>query len=166
MADIQVHENGTLIWNEKTYRCAIGKNGCTEDKKEGDGKTPIGCFPVGELFYRADKIEKPNTVLPLHATRTIDGWCDDPDNSRYNTFVKLPYEASAEKLWREDDIYDIVLTLGYNDNPIVPGKGSAIFLHIARENYSGTEGCIALSLPDMLEILSTIQNNTLVCIQK
>lgn len=142
-----------LIFNGKTYRCAIGKGGFAADKHEGDGCTPLGTFALRECWYRADRLKKPRTHLPLRIISAQDGWCDDPESPDYNKHVKLPYSFSHEELWREDHRYDLIVPLGYNDGPILPGKGSAIFMHIAAPGYTGTEGCVALAQEDLLEIL-------------
>ncbi len=137
----------------KTYSCSVGKKGFSDDKKEGDGKTPFGIFPLRELWCRADKIKQPDTQLPVRIITQNDGWCDDINSPDYNKHIILPYNFSHEKLWREDDVYDLIIPLGYNDSSIIKGKGSAIFLHIAKPDYSGTEGCVALAKNDLLEIL-------------
>lgn len=170
-----------LTFSGKTYKCAIGKNGFSADKKEGDGRTPLGIFPLRECWYRADKIEKPQTNLPVKIIHENDGWCDDAESPDYNRNIKLPYNLSHEKLWRDDDItnphvgfvstkkysiYDLIIPIGYNDSPAVVGKGSAIFIHIARENYEPTEGCVALKLPDLLEILPFLYNKAVIEIKK
>lgn len=134
-------------------RCAVGRNGMIRDKREGDGGTPVGVWPVRRVFYRPDKLDRPETALRIVELSPADGWCDAPTDRNYNRMVKLPYPASAEDMWRQDDIYDIVVELGYNDDPVVPGKGSAIFLHLARPNYSGTAGCVAVALKDMRALL-------------
>lgn len=146
----------------KTYRCAIGKNGFSADKKEGDGCTPLGAYSLRECWYRADKIAKPDTKLPLKIIHEDDGWCDDPKHPDYNKHVKLPFSASHEKMCREDDRYDMVIPLGYNDAVIVPGKGSAIFMHVAKPDVSGTEGCVALKAADLLEILRHFDGDTVI----
>lgn len=144
----------------KTYTIATGKNGFSAEKREGDNCTPIGEYALRECWYRADKLAAPQTKLPLRVIQPDDGWCDAPDHPAYNTHVKLPFAASHEKLWREDDVYDVVVPLGYNDAPIEPGKGSAIFMHVARPGYVGTEGCVALALPDLLEVLEQADSET------
>jgi len=162
MADIVVTGN-QLSFNGKTYRCAIGKGGFSEHKKEGDGATPIGVFLLRECWYRADKTAKPKTLLPLQEILQTDGWCDDPKSQDYNRLVELPYDCSHEKLFREDDMYDLIMPLGYNDDTVEPGKGSAIFIHVAREYYEPTEGCVALAKVDLLEILKNCSAQT--CIE-
>ena len=137
------------------------------DKREGDGATPIGCFPIRKVFYRPDKFEgSPETIFPTQALTQDDGWSDDVNLPEYNQLVKLPYHGSHEKLWRDDNLYDIIITIGYNDDPPIAGKGSAIFMHVAREEYTPTAGCIALSREDLLEILRTADATIQVCIQE
>ena len=140
-----------------SYPCALGKGGVSARKREGDGATPSGVLALRRVLYRADKIEKPKTALPVAAIESDDGWCDDPDDPFYNRQIKLPYKARAERLWRGDDLYDVVVVLGYNDDPIVKGKGSAIFLHVASADMGATEGCVALNLPDLAEVLRQIR---------
>lgn len=153
---------------EKTYRCSIGKGGIREDKKEGDGATPVGEFTLRRIFYRADRINFENikTKLPVQALSPDDGWCDDVNYSEYNTYVKLPFSGSHEKLWRQGHLYDLIVVVGYNDNPVEKGKGSAIFIHIAREGYQPTAGCVAFQKEDLLEILSRLTPETLIKISK
>lgn len=156
---LRVVSNSEMIVDGKTYRIAIGKKGFAADKREGDNCTPLGTFLLREVWYRADKIAKPETNLPLKIIAQDDGWCDAPGHPDYNKHVKLPFAASHEKLWREDDVYDVVVPLGYNDDPPVAGKGSAIFMHVARPAYEGTEGCVALRLEELLELLVKIGPN-------
>lgn len=158
--------SNSLLFNEKTYICAIGKGGFSHDKKEGDGATPIGEFVLRECWYRADKISAPETSLPLKVIYAGDGWCDDPKSTQYNKHIQLPFHFSHEKLWREDDVYDLIIPLGYNDEEPIPGKGSAIFMHVARENYEPTEGCVALAKSDLLEILLNITPETRIVIRQ
>ena len=142
-------KDGAVVdWGQGPRRAAIGLPGIAVKRGEGDGITPIGAFPVREIFYRADRIPKPQTSLPARAIEKDDGWCDAPDDPNYNRLVKLPYPASTEQMWRQDHLYDLVVVLGYNDDPVVPGKGSAIFLHLARPDYSHTQGCVALAYGD------------------
>ena len=143
-----------LDWGAGKRRAAIGPGGIAIKGGEGDGITPRGSFPVREVFYRADRISKPVTRLPLRALEKDDGWCDAPGDPNYNRPVKLPYPASAEQMWREDHLYDLVAVLGYNDDPVVLGKGSAIFLHLAREGYPPTAGCVALTDHDLRAALA------------
>ncbi len=149
------HVDGTLTLNQHSVRCALGKGGVrpANDKREGDGASPLGIWPIRYVFYRPDRLSAPETALKTVALTPDDGWCDDPASDRYNQFVRLPFAGSHEKLWRDDHVYDLIVVLGHNDDPVVPDMGSAIFAHLARTDYSGTEGCVALALPDMLELL-------------
>lgn len=165
-AAIRISADGTLILGNASYRCSLGQNGVTGDKREGDLKTPLGSFPLRECWYRADRIDAPKTALPLRVIEKDDGWCDDPKSEFYNQPVKLPFEPSHEELWREDRKYDIIVTLGYNDQPLrIPGRGSAIFLHVAPEGYPATQGCVGLSMPDLLEVLAQVKPGTLLCVE-
>jgi L,D-peptidoglycan transpeptidase YkuD (ErfK/YbiS/YcfS/YnhG family) len=125
-------------------------------KREGDGATPIGQWRVREVLYRPDRVRRPATSLPVRAMRRHDGWCDAAADRNYNRLVRLPYPASAEPLWRQDALYDVVVVLGCNDHPRVRGRGSAIFLHVARPGYAPTEGCIALARGHVLRLLERL----------
>lgn len=140
------------------FACAIGKNGVVpqQDGREGDGKTPLGTYQIRYGLYRTDRIVLPPTKLVFWQIRRDDGWCDDPNDPAYNRPVRLPYLARVEKLWRESSIYDIIIVLSHNDNPPVSNMGSAVFLHIAREAYAPTEGCVAVSQTDMLRLISKL----------
>jgi len=146
-----------LDWGAGPRRCAIGPAGIGSKTGEGDGVTPQGIFAIREIFYRPDRIAKPNAHLPLRATAPDDGWCDAPDDPNYNRLVKLPYGASAEQMWRDDALYDLVAVIGFNDDPVIPGKGSAIFLHLAKEDYAATAGCVALARGDLLAALEQLR---------
>lgn len=161
---IQVKGN-QLKLNGKTYTCAIGKNGFSKNKSEGDLATPIGEYPLREVLFRADKLSKPETKLPISIIQQNQGWCDAPADPNYNKKITLPYAASHEKLWRDDNLYDVVITLGYNDAPPIPGKGSAIFMHVAKPQYEGTEGCIALKIDDLREVLKQANPQTVIRIE-
>jgi L,D-peptidoglycan transpeptidase YkuD (ErfK/YbiS/YcfS/YnhG family) len=154
-------ESWCLEWQGHTYHCAIGRGGLAPEgrKKEGDGCTPCGTFRLRRLYYRADKVAPGHLPAGLNPTPLSqeDGWCDDPGDRAYNTFVKLPYAGRHERLWRpDDDLYDLIIPLSYNDGPIVRGAGSAIFMHVARPGYLPTAGCVALDKHDLLAILATV----------
>lgn len=147
-------------WFEAAGRrlpCALGRGGRRVEKREGDGATPVGRFPLRRLLYRADRMARPATALAVRAIARDDGWCDDPaDPAHYNRLVRLPHASRAEHLWRPDHLYDLVLVLGHNDDPPQPGRGSAIFLHLARPEYAPTEGCIALARAHLLWLLTRL----------
>lgn len=144
------------------YACRIGRAGLTAEKREGDLMTPIGRFPLRVCYFRPDRLEKPVTLLSTIALSPDDGWCDDPRDPLYNQHVKLPFAASHEKLWRDDHVYDLIIPMGYNDDPIQPGHGSAIFLHLMRDDGVGTEGCLALKREDLQALLPRLSAQTLV----
>lgn len=141
---------------EFTFRCVAGKGGLlpAAEKREGDGASPIGVWPLRRVLYRPDRVAAPETLLPTQPIQPNDGWCDAPQDAHYNRPVTLPYPASAERMWRDDAVYDIVVILGHNDDPVVPGHGSAIFWHLAREDWRPTEGCVAVAQTDMLRALA------------
>ncbi len=155
------HE-ATLEFAGQNYRCALGKSGITHHKTEGDHASPIGQYPIRAVYYRADRIAKPETSLECIVIQPNDGWCDDPAHALYNQKIQLPFDASHETLWRDDHLYDIVVVLGHNDNPPIPGKGSCIFMHVAQEDYSGTEGCVALSIQDLQVVLTSVRKDTFI----
>jgi len=153
MTDIIVRKDGTASMGPHRFRCALGRSGLSATKREGDGATPIGCFALRRALYRPDRLAPPQTALPTEPIAADDGWCDDPAHGSYNRPVRLPFDASCERLFRDDHVYDIVVVLGHNDDPPVPFAGSAIFLHLARPDYGPTEGCVALALRDLLTVL-------------
>ena len=154
--EILVTPSGELSWDGQRCRCALGPRGVRVDKREGDGATPAGAFPLRRVLYRADRLQHPVTRLALAPLAENDAWCDDPQDPHYNQQLRLPYPASHEHLWRGDHLYDVIVVLGYNDAPVVPGRGSAIFLHVARPDYGPTAGCVALALADLLALLAAV----------
>jgi L,D-peptidoglycan transpeptidase YkuD (ErfK/YbiS/YcfS/YnhG family) len=148
---------GTLRFGGLRFPCALGRSGCRARKREGDGATPIGQWRMVAVLYRPDRTRRPRTPLPVRAIRTHDGWCDAPADRNYNRPVRLPYPASAERLWREDALYDLVIVLDYNERPRVRGRGSAIFLHVMRPGHAPTEGCVALERPHLLRVLERLR---------
>lgn len=148
--------DGWISLGDRRGRCALGKGGvvAAEAKREGDGASPAGVWAIRRILYRPDRGPAPITRLPTAPMAPDDGWCDAPQDPAYNRPVKLPYAASCEQMWREDHVYDLVGILAHNDDPPVAGLGSAIFLHLAREDYSPTEGCVALARPDLELLLS------------
>ena len=154
---------GFVAWSDGRFdltagsaTCALGRGGviAAADKREGDGCSPLGAWQMRRVLYRPDRGPPPRTALPCAPIAPEDGWCDAPEDPAYNRPVRLPYPASAEQMWREDWLYDLVVILGHNDDPPRPGLGSAIFLHLARDGYAPTEGCVALNRPDLETVLS------------
>lgn len=151
------HPDGRMEFGDRIFRCAIGRSGvvAAEAKREGDGASPVGVWPIRRLLYRPD-VGRPVTRLPAAPIARDDGWCDAPDDPAYNRPVKLPYPASCETMWRDDRIYDLVVVLGHNDDPPQPHLGSCIFLHLARDDFSPTQGCVALARPDLEAVLRDV----------
>ncbi|HKR20567.1 MAG TPA: L,D-transpeptidase family protein [Stellaceae bacterium] len=152
--DLLVEPAGWAHWGAQRLRCAVGKGGVRAAKREGDGATPVGAFVMRQLLYRPDRGIAPITRLPMAPIANDDGWCDDPTDVAYNRPVKLPYRARAERLWRDDRLYDLLVVLGYNDDPAIAGAGSAIFLHVAAADYTPTEGCVALAPDDLRRVMA------------
>lgn len=144
---------GILEYAGNQLPCILGRGGIRVDKREGDGATPAGTWPLRRVYYRSDRIAPPATFLRVEPLQRDAGWCDDPADPLYNRPVRLPYKASAESMWRSDRLYDIVLVLGHNDDPVVPGLGSAIFMHLTHPEGHATAGCIALEFDDLKRLL-------------
>jgi L,D-peptidoglycan transpeptidase YkuD (ErfK/YbiS/YcfS/YnhG family) len=155
---------GILTLEGMSFPCALGRAGCRARKREGDGATPAGLWRLRAVLYRSDRVRRPRTHLPVRAIRQRDGWCDAPADRNYNRPVRHPYPASAERLWRTDALYDIVVVLDYNDRPRVRGRGSAIFMHVAKPGYAPTEGCIALARPHLLRLLERMGSRPAVAV--
>ena len=151
---------GWALLGAKLWRCTVGAGGVREDKVEGDAATPAGAFPLRRIYFRNDRLVLPKVRLPTRAINEHDGWCDDPRAPTYNRLVHVPNEWSHEKMWRDDGLYDLVVVVGYNDDPPEGEWGSAIFLHIAREDYSPTQGCVAFARNDLLELVTLIGPET------
>ena len=160
MTDIQVDAaTRTLTFGEIRIPCAIGRSGAcpASDKREGDGCTPLGNWLLRTALFRPGRAAPPpGMALPWRWTATLDGWSDDPADPAYNRPVLLPHSFSAEKLHRDDPLYDIILVLGHNDAPPVPHKGSAIFFHIWNDSRP-TEGCVAIARDAMDRILPLLR---------
>ena len=151
-----VYQAGRLTWPGGSARAVCGRGGVRADKREGDGASPAGIYPLVASYYRPDRVARPRTGLELTALCPEHGWVDDPEDPLYNRPVLLPYPARHELMWREDGLYDFVVVIGYNTDPPVPGLGSAIFLHVARPDFAPTEGCIAVERDVLAELLSRI----------
>jgi L,D-peptidoglycan transpeptidase YkuD (ErfK/YbiS/YcfS/YnhG family) len=155
---------GRLALAHGVRRVALGRSGAIALKREGDGATPLGRFPIRQVLYRADRMARPRTALPVRAIRAGDGWCEDQADRNYNRLVTLSSRAGVDRLMRGDHLYDLVLVLGYNDRPRVRGRGSAIFVHLARPDYSPTAGCIALIRRDLLVLLAQLRRGSAICV--
>jgi L,D-peptidoglycan transpeptidase YkuD (ErfK/YbiS/YcfS/YnhG family) len=149
-----LHPDGRLVLRGLVFRAALGRGGVRSDKQEGDGATPAGLLPLRRVLYRADRLRAPDCAVPVEPIAPTDGWCDDVGEADYNRMIRLPHDGRYEELWRPDGVYDLVGVLGWNDDPVQRGRGSAIFLHVARPDYAPTEGCIALARDDLRQMLA------------
>ena len=157
---IIVKKSGYLQYKNLKFRCALGKAGIKKKEKEGDNVTPKGIFKITSMYYRPDKIKNIITAVKKIKIKKNIGWCDDPNSHFYNQQISLPNKFGHEKLYRNDSLYDLILVLNYNVNPIIKNKGSAIFIHIAKKNYKKTKGCIALKKKHLIELVLKIKKNT------
>jgi L,D-peptidoglycan transpeptidase YkuD (ErfK/YbiS/YcfS/YnhG family) len=156
---IYLKNKDTLVIDDFTFKCCIGRNGIKKNKVEGDKSTPRGKFSITELYYRKDRVAKPRTVIKKKIIRNNMGWCDESNHKLYNKQILVNKFIHHEKLYRKDSKYDYFLVLNYNRNKIVPNKGSAIFLHLTK-NYSPTAGCIAIKKKDFEILLKIINKKT------
>ena len=154
-----------LNFNNYKAKCSIGKRGIGLKKKEGDLITPKGKYKIKYILYRKDRIGKIQSKVKKIIIKKDMGWCDDPNSKQYNKLVKLPSDYKHEKLYKNENIYDIILVLNYNMKPIVKNKGSAIFIHVAKNNYRKTEGCVAIKKKHLLKITKELEKNTMVVIE-
>ena len=141
-------------------KCAIGKRGINNKRKEGDLITPKGIYKIKYILYRKDRVKNIQTKIRKIVIKKNMGWCNDPKSKKYNKLIKLPSLYSYEKLYKKENIYDIILVLSYNMKPIIKNKGSAIFIHVSNRNYKKTEGCVALKKTHLLKILKVLKKNT------
>ena len=161
---IIINKSGYLKYKNLKFRCSLGKAGIGKKKIEGDNITPKGTFKIVNIYFRKDHIKNIISKLKLIKIKRSMGWCDDPTSKKYNQLIKLPTKYHHEKLYRSDKLYDIVIILNYNMNPIVKGKGSAIFLHLSKNLKNKTSGCVGLRKKDMLELIKIIKKSTKVII--
>ena len=157
---IIVRKSGHLIYKNLKYRCAIGKAGIKKKQKEGDNITPKGTFKITKVYYRSDKVKNISTSIKKIKINKNMGWCNDSKSPFYNREIKLPSKFSFEKLYRKDNLYDLLAVLNYNTNPVEKNKGSAIFIHIAKKTFKPTAGCIALQKKDLMNLMRVIKKNS------
>ena len=161
---IIINKSGYLKYKDFKFKCALGKAGVGKKKIEGDNITPKGTFSIVKIYYRSDRIKKISSKYKLIKIIKTMGWCDDPKSNQYNQLINLPSNFNHEKFYRKDSIYDLILVLNYNMNPIVKNKGSAIFIHIAKKGYKKTAGCISLKKNDLIKLVKKIKKKTKVII--
>ena len=156
---IKLKNKYKLLYDEFVFKCSIGKKGLKKNKIEGDGSTPVGLFSLGIVYYRPDRIDKPNTKLKIKKITKRMGWCNDANNKKYNKEILLSKKNKGEKLFRSDSIYDLILVINYNTKKTIKNKGSAIFIHLTK-NYKPTLGCIVIQKNDLLVLLKLITADT------
>ena len=161
---IIINKSGYLKFKNLKFKCALGKAGVGKKKIEGDNVTPKGTFEIVKIYYRSDRIKNIYSKIKLFKINNKMGWCDDPNSKKYNQLIKLPSKYTHEKLYRQDNVYDLVIVLNYNMIPIIKNKGSAIFIHVAKKNYKKTEGCVALKKKHLLKLIENIKNKTKIII--
>jgi L,D-peptidoglycan transpeptidase YkuD (ErfK/YbiS/YcfS/YnhG family) len=155
---------GWLMAGFNAIPVALGRGGIIANKREGDGGTPKGTFQPRQLWWRADRHRRPKTFLPVRAIRTEDAWCEDPSSRHYNRPMKLRLEDGGDRLMRDDHLYDFIIEIDHNTMPTIAGRGSAVFLHLARTDFSPTAGCISMTKSAMLHLLRQIGPDTRIII--
>jgi len=161
---IIINKSGYLKYKDLKFKCALGKAGIGKKKIEGDNITPKGTFSIVKIYYRSDRVKKISSKFKLIKITKNMGWCDDPKSENYNKLIQLPSKFSYEKLYRKDNLYDLILVLNYNISQTIKNKGSAIFIHIKNGNFKKTKGCITLKKSNLLKITSMIEKNTKIII--
>ena len=159
---IIINKTGYLKYKNLKFRCSLGKGGVGKKEIEGDNITPVGNYKLVNFFFRKDKINKISSKIKFDEIKKNMGWCDDPKSKKYNQLIKLPSKFSYEKLFRKDHLYDLVMVLNYNMNPIIKNKGSAIFIHLATKYYNPTRGCIGLKKIDMVGLITKLKKRELI----
>jgi L,D-peptidoglycan transpeptidase YkuD (ErfK/YbiS/YcfS/YnhG family) len=157
---------GWLLAGPQALRVALGRSGIKADKREGDGATPAGRFHPVRLWWRADRLPRPRTLLPTRRIGPDDAWCEDPTDRRYNHAFRRSANEPGDRLRRNDGLYDLIIEIDHNTRPRVAGRGSAVFIHIAREGLAPTEGCIALKRNELLAVLPAISRKTRISIHR
>ena len=159
---IIVSKSRLLKFKFLKFKCAIGKGGIGNKKREGDMITPKGTYKLIKIYYRQDRIKKIKSKLKLIRINKRMGWCNDPVSKNYNKLINLPSDYSHEKLYRNDHLYDIIIVINFNMSPIIKNKGSAIFIHITKKNYLPTEGCLGLKKNDLIKLVEQIKKNEII----
>jgi L,D-peptidoglycan transpeptidase YkuD (ErfK/YbiS/YcfS/YnhG family) len=155
---------GWLMAGLNAIPVALGRGGIIANKREGDGGTPKGTFRPRKLWWRADRFTRPQTFLPVRAIRADDAWCEDPKSRHYNRPLKLRADYGGDRLMRDDHLYDFIIEIDHNTRPTIAGRGSAVFLHLARTNFSPTAGCVSMTRSAMLHLLRQIGPDTRIII--
>ena len=161
---IIINKSGHLNYKDLKFKCALGRAGVGKKRIEGDNITPKGTYEIIKIYYRKDRIKKISSKFKLIKIEKNMGWCDDPNSQKYNQLIKLPSKYTYERLFRKDNVYDLILVLNYNINPIIKNKGSEIFIHIEKKKYKNTAGCVGLKKSDLLKLIKIIKKKTKVII--
>jgi len=151
-----------LKYKDYKVKCSVGKRGIGKKRKEGDLITPRGTFKIKQILYRKDRVKLLKSKMLKTVILKNMGWCDDPNSKKYNCMIKYPFKFRSEKLYRTDNIYDIILVLNFNMKPVIKNRGSAIFIHVAKKNFSSTRGCVSIKKVDLKKLTSFIKHNTTV----
>ena len=159
---IIINKSGYLKYKNFKFRCSLGKSGIGKKKIEGDNITPKGTFKIIKIYYRSDRIKKIKSKFKLIKIKKNIAWCDDPQSRNYNQLIKLPSKYSYENLFKKNNIYDLILVLNFNINPIIKNRGSAVFIHVAKRNYKPTAGCIALKKDHLIKLVNNLKKNAVV----
>ena len=161
---IIINKSSFIRYKNLKFKCTLGRAGIGKKKVEGDNITPVGIYKILNVYYRSDRIKKLNTKFKIYQIKKDMGWCDDPKSKEYNQLIKIPSNYTHEKLYRKDNIYNLILALNYNMKTIIKNKGSAIFIHIANKNYKSTAGCIGIKKSHLIKLVKKIKKNTKVLI--
>jgi L,D-peptidoglycan transpeptidase YkuD (ErfK/YbiS/YcfS/YnhG family) len=156
---------GWLIAGPLSLPAALGRGGIKANKREGDGATPRGTFRFKRLWWRAGRHPRPATLLPVQRIMPDDGWCEDPSDRHYNQRIKVPPQSKADRLARNDNLYDFIVELDHNTSPRVAGRGSAVFIHVARPQFAPTAGCVALELSSLRRLLARVGPRTRIVVE-
>jgi len=156
---------GWLVAGPLVLPVALGRGGIKANKREGDGSTPRGAFRLKRLWWRGERHARPPTLLPARRIRQNDAWCEDPADRHYNQPVKLAPDSNADRLARADNLYDFIVEIGHNTRPRIKGRGSAVFIHAAREGFAPTAGCIALDIIMLRRLLARLGPTTKIVVE-
>ena len=157
---IIINKSGYLKFKNLKFKCSLGKSGVGEKKIEGDNITPKGTYQIKRVYYRKDRVKKIKAKIKLFEIKKNFGWCDQPNSKFYNRLIDIPNKLSHEKLYRKDNVYDVIIVLNYNMNPTIQYKGSAIFIHVAKRKFPPTKGCVAISKKNLLSLIERISKKT------
>ena len=170
LAAIRIHhaagnrQRGWLEVDGRTIPVALGRGGILANKREGDGGTPRGTFSPRRLWWRADRHPRPRTFLPIRVIGPTDAWCEDPADRHYNRPIRSADDHSGDRLRRDDHLYDFIIEIDHNARPRIAGRGSAVFLHLARPQFAPTAGCVAMTRSSMLRLLQRLGPRTKIII--